>query len=230
MLKAELHTHIHGDPIDKFIKYSGFDLIDNAKEKGYDVLAFTCHNKFFWNEEVNEYAKSKGIVLIPGIEKDIEGKHTLIYNPPKEVEDVHNFEQLYDLKKKFPEIVIVAAHPHHFDPTCHGNNIIKYFDLFDAWEYNFFWTKGINPNNRTVKKSRKYRKPLIGNSDVHDLKYFGSTYSLIDSEKNVNSILSAIKNGNVTVKSSPLSKRVFFRLVIKVIFGKTKKAIYGQVD
>tara|TARA_Y100000310_G_scaffold190615_1_gene190593 strand:+ start:5832 stop:6524 length:693 start_codon:yes stop_codon:yes gene_type:complete len=230
MLKAELHTHIHGDPIDSFIKYTAYDLIDNAKEKGYDVLAITCHNKFYWDEKVNSYAKSKNMVLIPGIEKNIEGKHTLIYNCPKDVEKVNNFKQLYEFKKKYPEILIIAAHPNHKDTSCHGRNILKHFDLFDAWEYNFFWTKGLNVNNKTLRWARKYKKPLVGNSDVHDLYYFGTTYSLIDAERNVDSVLSAIRQGNVTVKSRPLSKKVFFRIMYKVITGKTKLLLYGHVD
>ena len=230
MLKAEMHTHIKGDPIDRFIRYSAYELIDNAQQKGYDVLSITCHNKFFWDQEVEKYAKDKGIVLIPGIEKNINGKHTLIYNPPSNIEQIETISELKELKSKCPEMVVVAAHPNHFDHTCHGKNIIKYLDLFDAWEYSFFWTKGVNPNNKTLRLSRKYKKPLLGNSDVHDLWYFGSTYSLIDASRNVESILTAIKQGKVTVKSTPLSKKVFFKFICKVVLGKSKLLLFGKVN
>jgi len=228
MLKAELHTHINVDPIDTFIKYSAYDLIDDAKNKNYDVLAITCHNYFFQDEKVEQYAKKKGITLLNGIEKNINGKHTLIYNTTKEVEKVHTITQLKEFKKENPEILIIAAHPFHYDPTCHGKNVIKHLELFDAWEYSFFHSKLINPNKRGIKLSKKHNKPMVGNCDVHDLKYFGSTYSLIDSEPKKESIIKAIKENKVIVKAKPLDTFTFLKLSFKIITGKIKYLIMGR--
>jgi len=225
MLKAELHTHTNDDPRDKFVKHSVYQLIDRAKELNYDVLAITCHNHYFQNKDAEKYAKDRGIILINGIEKDIEGKHTLIYNTTKEIEKIHTIQSLKKFKKKNPDILIIAAHPFHFDPSCHGRNIIKHKNLFDAWEYSFFYSKWCNPNKITKYYSRKHKKPLVGNCDVHQLNCLGSTYSLIDAKKNKQEIFKAIKNGKIKVVSKPISSKKFLRIVKNVLFSKVKKIV-----
>ena len=76
MLKADLHIHTKEDPVHhKDIKYTAKQLIDHAANQGYEVIAITCHNKVYYNKKIKEYAKKKGILLIPGIEKTIKRKH-----------------------------------------------------------------------------------------------------------------------------------------------------------
>src|SRR6267142_144063 len=79
MLKVELHTHTSDDPIDP-IPYSTFDLIDRAAELEYDALAITLHDKQLDVAIYAQYAASRGIVLIPGIERTIDGRHVLLLN------------------------------------------------------------------------------------------------------------------------------------------------------
>ena len=81
MLKAELHTHIHADPKDgHFVTYSAQELIDEAAQKNFDVLGISCHDYLYRDQAAEEYARQKGILLLSGVERTIEGKHVLLYN------------------------------------------------------------------------------------------------------------------------------------------------------
>ena len=68
--------HTKEDPIDKDITYGYKELIDEKKKQGFDVLAITLHylNPLF--HEMKSYAEMKGILLIPGAERIVEGKET----------------------------------------------------------------------------------------------------------------------------------------------------------
>ena len=67
LLKAQLHIHSQSDPADVLLN-SEKEIIDHAKKLNYDILAFTCHNKNIFTEELQKYAQERDILLIPGIE------------------------------------------------------------------------------------------------------------------------------------------------------------------
>lgn len=221
MLKAELHTHVKGDPEDN-ISHSVYDLIDEAKKKNYQVLGITCHNYLFSDQKAKLYARKRGIILFYGIEKNIDGKHTLVYNCSKEIESINTINELKNFKEQYPEILVIAAHPFHSKSSCHGNNVIEHKDLFDAWEYSFFYTNWFNPNKKTLRLAKKLNKPLVGNCDVHNLTHFGSTYSIIDSLLEEEAILKAIKSGKIRVFSKPLSSVECGKIIFKMIISRFK--------
>ena len=99
--KADLHLHCGDGEIQDPWTPQSKDIIDHAKSLGFNLLSFTCHNKVFYNEDLAEYAEKQGILLIPGVERDIEGKHVLIYNiNNREAQQVRTFNDLRQLKQK----------------------------------------------------------------------------------------------------------------------------------
>ena len=63
MLKAQLHIHTKEDPQDyRFVRYSAKELINRAAERGFDVLAITCHNRVVYNQELKDYAQKRNIL------------------------------------------------------------------------------------------------------------------------------------------------------------------------
>ena len=72
MLKIELHAHTGDDPVD-VIPYTTFELIDHAAALGYDALAITLHEHQLDLRRFLPYAAERGVVLIPGVERTIEG-------------------------------------------------------------------------------------------------------------------------------------------------------------
>ena len=219
MLKAELHIHIDQDPMHN-LQYSVYDIIKLAKKKKFDVIAITMHNKYFTNSKAIKDAKDKGIILIPGIEKNIEGKHTLIYNADKSIEKINTYKELEKYKEIHPNCLIIAAHPFYVLPECHKFNILKHYNLFDVWEFSYFYTNLVNPNKKLLRINKKYKKPIIGTSDVHRLSNFGRTYTLIDAKKSKLSIINAIKTSKVGIITSPVKLTEMFQTALNIILKK----------
>src|SRR5713101_1477890 len=113
MLKVDLHSHTADDPID-WIPHSSTELIDRAATLGYDALAITLHERQLDTRRLTAYAAERGIVLIPGIERTIQGRHVLLLNFRNGAEEVRTFEDLARLKRRLPGLVVA---PHPFFPA-----------------------------------------------------------------------------------------------------------------
>lgn len=207
MLKADLHIHTAEDP-HHAIKYNAKQAIDYAASEDFDVISITNHNTLTYNKELTSYAKKKGILLIPGIELEIEGKQVLLYNiTEKQIKEITKLTELAKLKN----ILRIAPHPFYYLNTCLGN-LVKLCAI-DAIEYSYLHTKLLNPNKKAEDISIEIKKPLIGTSDAHDISQIGKTYSFIDSKKEINSVINAVKKGKVIVITKPLNLWEFIKYV-----------------
>lgn len=222
-LKADLHTHAKEDRFHD-LAYTSKDLIDAAHKNHYHILALTFHRKVFEGpkfHQIRRYAEKKGMLLIPGTEANIEGKDVLIYNitesERKKIRSMRDLRKLkLNLQKQGREILIIAPHPYYstgfMGKYCLGRKLIKNIDIFDAIEYSFFYLKRINRNKKAMKIAKRYYKPMVGNGDIHTLENLNLTYSMIKSEKSVDDVIRAIKNGDVKVVTKPLTVRRLVRL------------------
>jgi predicted metal-dependent phosphoesterase TrpH len=215
MLKVDLHTHTSDDPIDR-IPYSTRDLIDRASALGYDALAITLHDRQLDIRPFEAYAADRGIVLIPGIERTIQGKHVLLLNFSRATEEVRSFDDLRRLKSR-EQGIVVAPHAFFPAPNCLRGLMDRHADLFDAVEYNAMFTASLNFNQKAVRWAEKHGKPVVGNGDVHRLAQLGTTYSLIDAEPNVESICAAIVAGRVRVSATPHSWTMATRIMASLL-------------
>jgi predicted metal-dependent phosphoesterase TrpH len=217
MLKADLHTHTADDPVDR-IPYSATELIDQSAALGYQALAITLHEHQLDIRPLTAYAAERGIVLIPGIERSVEGRHVLLLNFKSGTEDVHTFEDLARLKRRQPGLVVA---PHPFFPLncCLGGQLDRHADLFDAVEWNAMFTATLNFNRRAEQWAIRHGKPLVGNGDVHRLLQLGTTYSLVDAEPDADAICAAIATGRVRVESQPLSWARAAGIMSALMFG-----------
>lgn len=211
MLKVQLHTHTSSDKRDRWISHSDKELIDRAAEKNFDVLSITCHQKLVFSEELSKYAEEKGVLLIPGIEARIEGCDILIINTDKKAEELKTFKDLKKYRYKNPNCLVVAPHPYYKIHSL-GKNLIRNIKLFDAVEYSFFYSDRINLN----KKAEKLGLPVIGTADVHFIDFIETTYSYIDAEKDIKSVVKAIKNGKIKIETRPLTIPRMARLWLKM--------------
>ena len=203
MLKVELHTHTADDPSDR-IPYTSVELIDRAVSLGYDALAITLHERQFNIQPLVPYAAERGITLIPGVERSIQGRHVLLLNFRNGAEDVRTFDDLARLRRREPGLV-VAPHAYFPAPTCLRGDLERHAELFDAVEYNAMFTSSVNFNQRAEGWATLNNKPLVGNCDVHRLEQLGTTYSLVDAERDPDAICAAIKDNRVQVISRPLA-------------------------
>jgi predicted metal-dependent phosphoesterase TrpH len=203
VLKVELHAHTDGDPADR-IDHSIRELVDHAASLGYGALAVTLHDRYFDPAPDSAYARERGIVLLPGIERTIARRHVLLINFPPECANVGSFEDIERLKSRCGGLVVV---PHAFYPTpsALGRLLDRHTRLVDAVEVNAMYTSTLDFNRRAIAWAHAHRKPLVGNTDLHLLEQMGTTYSLVDAEPHPDSICEAIRNGRVEVRSEPLS-------------------------
>jgi len=203
VLKIDLHTHTSDDPCDR-ISYTTRDLIDRAALLGFNALAVTLHDKQLAIDALIPYASERGIVLIRGIERTIEGKHVLLLNFRRGAEEVRSFEDLARLKQRERGLVI-APHPFFPASSCLRNLMHRHVDLFDAVEYNGMFTVSVNFNRAAERWATQHEKPIVGNGDVHRLHQLGTTYSLVKAERDPDSICEAVARGRVRVEARPHS-------------------------
>ena len=218
-LKCDLHIHTSEDKKDKDdgtnISFSAIDLINVMSKDNFDVLAISLHDRIFFNKKIEAYAKQKGILLIPSIEKTIEGGHVIFLNISSPLKNIRKLEDVLLLPKK-----VIVLIPHPFYPFAHsiGKRLVEITHRLDAIEIHsqYFWFSKIF-NHRAKKAAKRENKTLVGNSDAHIPQQLGRTYSLIYAEKNALSIGKAIRNNKVKGITKPLR---FFKSIKEFIQTK----------
>src|SRR5262245_41475962 len=145
MLKVDFHSHSADDPAD-FIVHSTVQLIDRAADLGFDALAITLHDRQLDLDGLKDHASRKGLLLLPGIEKTIDGRHVLLINFPRAAERIGSFDDLAQLKERHRSGLVVAPHPFYPHPSCLGRLLERHHELFDAVEVNAFYTSTFNFN------------------------------------------------------------------------------------
>ena len=228
MLKVELHTHTDDDPVDS-IPYTTRQLIDRASVLGYDALAITLHERQLDLSGWRAYADERNLVLISGVERTIEGRHVLLLNFSGRAEDVSTFEDLARLKARERGLV-VAPHPFFPATNCLWGLLDRHADLFDAVERNAMYIRGLDFNRRAERWAERHGKPVVGNCDVHRLEQLGSTYSLVDAERDPDAICEAIAAGRVRVESRPLAWSAAARLMTSLFLNGARPRTFEAVE
>ncbi len=202
MLKVELHTHTSDDPHDR-IAHTTPELIERAASLGYDAIAVTLHERQLDLTPFRAQAEERGIVLIPGIERSIEGRHVLLLNFRGDTEGLETFEDLARLRQRERGLV-VAPHPFFPGGYCLRGCLEAHADLFDAVERNAMFTRSVDFNQQAERWAERHGKPVVGNGDVHRLGQLDTCYSLVDAERDPTAICEAMAAGRVQVVSRPL--------------------------
>ena len=227
MLKVEFHSHSSDDPMDR-ISYSSDELIDHAAKLGSNALAITLHDRQLDLRPFTSHATDRGITLIPGIERTIEGRHVLLLNFSAATESVHSFDDLARLRSRERGLV-VAPHPFYPIGSALREKMDRYRDLIDAVEYNAMFTPLLNFNTPATRWARLNGKPMVGNGDVHRLRQLGSTYSLVEAEANPDAICEAIRDCRVDVHAQPLSIAAAASIMSDLLIVDIRKGRLRQV-
>jgi predicted metal-dependent phosphoesterase TrpH len=228
MLKVELHTHTSEDPVDR-VPHTTTDLIDRASSLGYHALAITLHERQLDVAPFRAYAAARGVVLIPGVERTIEGRHVLLLNFSKRTEAVGTFEDLARLKEREAGLV-VAPHPYFPARSCLWGCLDRYASLFDAVERNAMFTASLDFNARAERWAARHGKPVVGNCDVHRLRQLGTTYSLVDAAWDTDAICAAIAAGRVRVESRPLTWLEAARTLTAMVWSDSVSGVVRRFD
>jgi predicted metal-dependent phosphoesterase TrpH len=195
-------------------------------ELGFAAIAITLHNKVLEDERVFEHARRKGLLLIRAVERRIEGRDVLLYNlEQRDAERLETFEQLRAYRRQRGEDLLVVA-PHPFYPRGHslGRHFERNLDVFDAVEIAQIHLPWLDPfNPRAVAVAQKHGKPVIANSDAHNLWMFGRHYTLVEAEPTQAGIFAAIRRGRVQPVSPPVGVRDCLRMfLVEPLFLRRK--------
>ncbi len=228
-LKANFHFHAQDDPQD-VIKYTFAEGIAAAARSGFEIIALTCHHVLIDKPEYAALAAAQNILLIPGVEKDIERRHVVVLNAEKSIEQVNTFAELADYKKGHPESFIFAPHPYFGTYYCLGPELEKNIRLFDAIENSWFYSRRFNQNRKAEAMAKKYNLPFLAASDTHDLETLNKSYATVDArEKTIAAVFAAIKAMNFQNHSEP--SRLFTEMLLPTVWGDFKKyrrKIFGR--
>ncbi|MBN1153943.1 PHP domain-containing protein [candidate division KSB1 bacterium] len=227
-LKIDLHIHSREDVAEQVFGYSDLlsarEIIDLAVSARYDAIALTHHGLLYNDPAVSDYARERGLILIPGLEAIIERKHVLLINYTRR-KHILTFEELS--RNISSEMAVIAPHPFYMGKTCLKGKLIEHIELFDAIEYCHFYYRFLNPNKPAVDIAHRYHLPLVGNSDMHHRMQFGTTYSYVHAqERSVLGIVEAIKTGHVTHVSNPLTSIQFIRESMWLMKRMQKEACF----
>jgi predicted metal-dependent phosphoesterase TrpH len=202
VLKVDLHLHSAEDPLDR-MAHSATELVDRAAGLGFGALAITLHDRQLDDSRLSAYARERGVLLMPGVERTIRGRHVLLLNfAASAVERVRSLDDLARLRSSGAGLVI-APHPFFPDRTCLWSALDAYADAFDAVEWSYFWTRAVNFNARAARWAAARGKPVVGNSDLHELRQLGRTYSLVDAPSDAAAICAAVRAGRVRLCTEP---------------------------
>ena len=212
---ADLHTHAAEDPRDD-LRHSAEMLIDEAAAAGVDVLAITLHERKLVSERLRAYANARGVLLVPGIELTLEGKHVLVINPDEDQSSCKTFGELHAVGRR--DAAIIAPHPFFPAPPCLGTAFFRHRDLFDAVEFSSMYCTGINFNYFAQWAAHRYQLPLIGSSDTHALPYCDTTLSVLEGECSVAGVVDAVRSGRITLRTRPRPVGEALRFGMKVAY------------
>ncbi len=216
-LKADLHTHTKEDIIDyNIISYTTDMLMQMAKNRGFDVIAVTNHRKPTVTAEMIERAQNLGMVLLPGVEAEIESRHVLVIAPGLPVPVPKRFEDLEAIGRD--GCLVIAPHPFFPPPTSLRSMLEQYIQSFNAIEFSHFYTTWANLNHKAVKMAREHGLPIVGTSDMHHKIQMDSTYTMIEASKEPQDIINAVKQNRIKLVTKPLSNREYLsRAALKSI-------------
>jgi predicted metal-dependent phosphoesterase TrpH len=227
-LKADFHLHTGDDPLD-YVAHSSREMIDHAAALGFEVMAITNHDFMSHSEELSDYARSRGVVLVPGVEATIENRHVLLFDFDYWAAPPHTFDDLYRLKRTNPQMIVVAPHPFFPSQFCLQRRLYDHLELFHGIEYSHFYTRKMNFNKRAVSVARRTGRFLIGTSDSHFLWQMGGTFTRVEAkEKSLPAVLDALRRGRVEVESDPLPARDVLKRIRKYPSLKVKRLAVKQ--
>ena len=215
MFKMDSHIHSEYSP-DSSSKID--DILKVAAKRNIDIIAISDHNTVDGTSEVLKKTRNTDILAIPSIEISSSHGHILGFgceeNIPRDLSPEDTIDRIHDLGG-----LAIIPHPYCF--YRHGllHNYKEKLNIDAIETRNARFIVGYC-NNKAKNLSIKENLPALGASDAHYYKFVGDCYSLIDCEKDVDSVLKSISKGKTEAKGKGtsniyLSKYLFEKNVLK---------------
>ena len=217
MLKMDSHIHSEYSP-DSFAKID--DILNRARMRNIDIIAISDHNTVDGTVEVMKKTRNTDILAIPSIEISSSHGHILGFGCEEMIPRDLSPQETIDKIHAQGGLAIV---PHPFCFYRHG--LFHFYKEYENLKFDAIETRNarfiVGYCNRKAKKlSIKNNIPTLGASDAHYFKFVGDCYSLIDCEKDIDSVLKAIRKNKVEAHGNGtsnilLSKYLFEMKILK---------------
>jgi predicted metal-dependent phosphoesterase TrpH len=223
VLSVELHTH-------SSLSHDGRDpielLLEQARAVGLDGLAVTDHDELEASLRAAEIASDYGLVGIPGMEVTCDAGHVLALGIREVIPPGLSFAETLDRIRDQGGLAVV---PHPFQESRHGvlDRISKdELATADAIEvYNSRLLTG-RSNRQAERFARRRGLPMTAGSDAHIAEMVGQAVTTVDAtERSVEGILDAIREGRTTVEG----KRTPWRISFRQAAGGAKRRVVSRL-
>ncbi|MGV8108067.1 CehA/McbA family metallohydrolase [Methanospirillum sp.] len=219
MLTADLHIHTS---CSKDGESSVAQVLATAAAVGIDVIAITDHDTMNGYQIAREITSE--VLLIPGVEVSTKDGHLIALGVTTAPEPGM---PVLDTITKVHQAGGVTILPHPFHRYRHGA-ALKCFEAFGAADaIEVYNSRYVIPhaNQRAMRLARKMGKPAVAGSDAHNARFIGYGRTLIDAEKDIGSILNAIRDG----KTQPAGRKTPVRIYTKQSLRNSWRKIRGRL-
>lgn len=194
-LKLDFHIHSYYSPDGNMKPYS---ILEKSIERGLNAIAITDHNTTKGGKEARDLAEKMDLDLIVFVGQEVKTSvgELIVLNVEEDIPKNLSLNETISYNKKGFFIP-----PHPFDKFRKG--IGEELDLIkskiDAVEVFNSRTLLSSHNKLAESYAKRNRIPGIAGSDSHFEEELGSSYFMINSKKNKNSILRCIKKGDISI-------------------------------
>lgn len=197
MLRSDLHIHSEAS-YDSSTPVA--EILETAVERGLDVIAVTDHDEIHGSLEATDRAFEYDLVAVPGVEVSTADGHLLSLGVTEKPPAGEPVEKSIERVRNQGGVAVI---PHPFQYLRHGVGRVQDCDAVEIYNSRLFTGFA---NWRARRFARANDLPELGGSDAHIAPMVGQAYTEIDAERDVDSVLEAIREGNTEVhgKRTPL--------------------------
>jgi hypothetical protein len=200
MLISDLHVHTN---FSKDGESSVEEILKKAEEVGLDVIAITDHDSIDGAKKALSCTTS--VLVIPGIEVSTKQGHLLILGVTEVIPAGLDVVDTIEIARKMGALLIL---PHPYHVWRHGVARRKKAGMAEVDAIETFNSRYIvgSANRKAARIAKKLGKPCVAGSDAHHARFVGFGRTFIDADRDIPSILAAIRAGKVTCggKQTPL--------------------------
>lgn len=219
MLVCDLHVHTsHSRDGESSVE----DILVRAERAGLDAIAITDHDTV--DGARHALCCTTSLVVIPGIEISTRQGHLIALGITDPVPSGLDVLETIAIAHRMGALVIL---PHPFHMWRHGValKLGEALSAVDAVEvFNSRYIVG-SANRKALKAARKLGKPVVAGSDAHNARFVGFGRTQVDAERNVPSILAAIKDGRTRAGGRMTPIQTYTRQSIRNTWRKFKRRV-----
>lgn len=222
MLACDLHVHTR---YSRDGESSVEEIIRKAEAAGLDAIAITDHDTV--EGVAAARAISTRLVIIPGIEISTRQGHLIALGIEEKIPSGLDVMETIRLARQAGALLILP-HPYHMWRHGVARKLRSALYAVDAIEvFNSRYIVG-SANLKAAKMARRIGKPCVGGSDAHHARYIGFGRTWVEAERNVGSILAAIRSGRTSAggKMTPLPG--YTRQSLRSTWKKFKRRMYHR--